>query len=237
MTHSPEELDYLIDRMAINGDRDLTGARSYAAALQEELAKEATVVANQLAFDVRRAFQGELREEIDRPKPYTLQGVQVTKALPGTHTSKIYIASDSEGQGGDRTDYLQRLIEGGTRIPKRRVLAVPSELVQDQYGNLRRNEVKRLMAEAKRMRGRGKKAKQARAEKEYLFANKQGIWLRYANSRKITMLVAFVGQAKYEKVLRSVPEVGKQELQRVYLKRIRGAINGAIKRAKARSGA
>lgn len=190
-----------------------------------------------IAFDTMRDAKFEYAEGIDRPKPWTISGVQVQKADKaegrGNIHAKVFIATDREGRGGDRTYYMKRLIEGGVVTPRRKALAIPSELVQDRYGNLRRGELKRLMNEVKRMRGKGKRAKQARSEREYLIANRAGIFVRYGQSRQLHLLVAFVRKSTYQASLRTMEEIALERIRNTGEKRLAEAARKALRKIRA----
>ncbi len=95
------------------------------------------------AKDVQRLLTAALPRQLDRPTPFTMRAFAVTPATKKTLTSKVYIKPD-------QWKYLKLQVEGGVRKPSKRALILPKSLKLNQYGNMPRAAVKRLLAYKKR---------------------------------------------------------------------------------------
>src|SRR5690606_7438019 len=81
--------------------------------------KAATVQAlNWTAADAAEEVQHEMRKVFDRPTPYTIRGVGVWKAKPGSLVAAIGLKG-AAGKGTPATKYLAPQVYGGERGMKR----------------------------------------------------------------------------------------------------------------------
>lgn len=81
--------------------------------------KEATSKAlNDVAFTVRKGMQDHMQSVFDRPTPYILKSVQVTKATPDSLEATV-APTYMGGKGVDPQKILRAQVEGGSRRDKR----------------------------------------------------------------------------------------------------------------------
>ena len=137
---------------------------------------------NATAFDAQRGLQKALGIYLDRPTKFTINAVRVKKS----EKKKDLIAYVGFAGGGGfkppkmasalPSEYMSRLISGGTRRPKKRAIAVPtSALKLNKHGNIGKTKIKNLLGNSKKYfsgtpKGRG--------------AEVAGIWERLPPNKK-----------------------------------------------------
>ena len=95
---------------------------------------------NDTAADVRAEEEKRIATDLDRPKPFTARGFYVKRASKGARPSAAV------GIRPIQAGYLIWQVEGGTRGPKRKAVTVPVGIVRDNYGNMRRGALAKLLA-------------------------------------------------------------------------------------------
>lgn len=128
-----------------------------------------------------------------------------------------------------RADYMKFQVYGGTRLPKKRALKVPtkhSKRYLDTFGNFKKGAIDEMMQDkSKFFSGSPKGAKKY----------SEGIWERYGRStkrggQKIRMVAAYEKDAQYkplfpfEKIVNSYVFSSKHGFQRKFLKNLADAI-------------
>lgn len=98
----------------------------------------AALAINDTAKDVKDAEETELDKKIDRPTPFTKRFIYLRRASKTRLTAWVGIKDRQAG-------YLFRQIAGGTRFPNGSALLIPVGQRVNQYGNLPRSTVARLM--------------------------------------------------------------------------------------------
>ena len=137
---------------------------------------------NATAFDAQKGLQKALSIYLDRPTKFTINAVRVKKS----EKKKDLIAYVGFAGGGGfkppknagalPSEYMSRLISGGTRRPKKRAIAVPTSAFKtNQYGNIARGKIKTLLGNPRKYfsgtpKGRGSDA--------------AGIWQRMPPNKK-----------------------------------------------------
>lgn len=94
---------------------------------------------NEVLSDVRKNWVKRLRKSLDRPTPFTLRGFAIKRASKRRLTGMVFAKPI-------QNDYLARLEDGGTRIPRRRAIPVPVGQRRNRYGNMPRGAVSRVLA-------------------------------------------------------------------------------------------
>ncbi len=91
------------------------------------------------AQDVQADVTKELPKVFDRPNPFTMRAIAYDPANKSSLTSRVYIRPIQAA-------YLGLEITGGTRRPKKKALVLPTDYPTDQYGNIPRGTIKKLLA-------------------------------------------------------------------------------------------
>ena len=132
----------------------------------ERLAKWARVMAaDQVPFatalaltrtaqDAEKALTAELPRQLDKPTPFTMRAFGVSKATKRALTATIY-AKDAQAK------YLRWQVYGGQRAPARVAQRLPTAIKVNDFGNIPRGEIARLIKLAQE----GKRLTRARAAK------------------------------------------------------------------------
>lgn len=85
---------------------------------------------NQLAYEAQQEVTKTAREQIDKPIGFTLRGFKYRKSSRADMSSAVYIQPI-------QAEYLQYIILGGQRVPKRGHTAIPVNIPLTDYGNIR----------------------------------------------------------------------------------------------------
>ena len=116
---------------------------------------------NSTAFGARKAVQGQMRGDFDRPTRYALRGVVVEKATKRDLRAKVVIHGDKAPRGGLPAAYfLGPQVQGGLRSHKafelqliargmmqRDEVAVPAQRQKlNRYGNVSQGQLNRIMS-------------------------------------------------------------------------------------------
>ena len=172
----------------------------------------------QTAFDVKRTLQNALPRRLDRPTKGIINSVQVDKATKYNVTARVGFA----GLGFDKTLWrespakiMRYHIKGGTRYPNKRAIAVPVKQTTNQFGNLKRNAVKNLLANTtKYFSGTPKGMSNA------------GIYER--QKKKLKMLVAWEPKATYQGGRFPFKGIVKLSVAKNYRKRFERSLQDAL---------
>lgn len=114
----------------------------------------AAVALTRTAKEAAMALNDELPKYLDNPTRFTRQAFTIRAA--NKHTLRaVVLAKDAQAAS------LRYQVAGGVRAPKRKAQRLPSEIKLDQFGNLPRGEITRLIALAKA----GKRLTKARGRK------------------------------------------------------------------------
>lgn len=113
------------------------------------------------ARDAREAVRAELKRSIDRPTPYTINGLKFQSATAQRLEARIWYGNEWQGGKVGQGRYLYPQIEGGPRTLKRfekalqakgampySMLAVPGPGAKlDQYGNVSRGQIVQILSQ------------------------------------------------------------------------------------------
>ena len=147
---------------------------------------------NDTAFDAKAALQREMERSLDRPTPFTKRGVFTARATKAKQESAVGIMPR-------QSEYLKFQIKGGTRRPNRKAIPVPVNTRLNQYGNMPRRAVGRLIARPDTFIATPKAPRTAHLP--------PGIYQRFGASRNgkaarpPKLLVAFERTADYKPIL------------------------------------
>jgi hypothetical protein len=99
-----------------------------------------TTAVNSLAFDLMRAENAHIAKVFKHPRPFTQRATQVEKkARKGDPTAIVSVRAD-------RAKYLQPYEFGGVHKLPGTALLNPKDVDLDQYGQLTKNKIKKLLA-------------------------------------------------------------------------------------------
>ena len=181
-----------------------------------------SVALNQTAFDVRTSLQRLLPRFIDRPTPSIKNSVQVEQSKKQNLVATVGFV----GKGFRRTKWntspaviMGKHITGGTRKPKKRAIAVPVSLKKNQYGNIQRNKVTKLLADKDKYFSGVPKGR-----------TNAGIYERQKKGLK--MLVAWEDKANYQGGRFPFRRIATNTVNKRYKKRFNAALKNALLTAK-----
>lgn len=183
------------------------------------------------AFDLQRNLKDTLPKYVHNPVAYTKAGIQVEKAQKDNLTAKVGFASRSFGRAiGSITqaEYMKRLIEGGIRLPKNKVIPVPYPKNQkpNKAGNIPRGRIEKMLGDKKKFfSGVPKGAKHE--------DKGAGIWKRLGKDgrKQIKLMIAYEEQTEYQK---SYPfqSLALNFVRKHFRKNLDDAIDFALKTAR-----
>lgn len=91
---------------------------------------------------VQRAMPAAMEKGLDRPTEFTKRGTFIVPARKNTLAAIV-------GFKDRQAEYMRYQIEGGVRAPKKKALRLPGEVVLNEYGNLPKGTIARLIQAAK----------------------------------------------------------------------------------------
>lgn len=141
---------------------------------------------NDTAADGKLAAEDAMRDELDRPTPFTQRGLYQGRASKDRLQAVVGFRAI---QGG----YMRKQIEGGVREPEGRALLIPKAIRLNQYGNMARRAVAQAMG-----RGTTFVASRGKGKTGHL---RPGIYRRDGRkgAKKLSLMVAFADRARYGK--------------------------------------
>lgn len=140
---------------SINISTDLDKLTRWARALAADQVPFATALAlTRTAADAATELAREMPQLLDKPTPFTLKAWSIKRADKRTLTATVF-AKDAQAK------YLQWAVYGGDRKPTKVALKLPSAIKVNEFGNIPRAELKRLIELAKE----GKRLTRARAKR------------------------------------------------------------------------
>lgn len=160
-------------------------------------------------YDVVPAIERQIDIVFDRPTPFTRRGVGYRPAYKNRPVARVFI-KDIQAR------YLELEEYGGVRMPRKRALVLPVGQRVNQYGNLPRGSVQRLLARQDTFSG--------------MVNGQGGIWQR---TRKggLKLLVAYEDRATYRPIFK-FHETAKRAAEVAFPKRFGAALARAIATAR-----
>jgi hypothetical protein len=194
------------------------------------------VAINATAFDVRRATQTALKSRLHKPTQYTFKsGLQVEKATSKKNPiAKVGFRSETFGKGSGsipQADYMKRLIEGGTRLPRGKSIPVPvpKNMKPNKSGNIPRGKINRLLGDKDRYfsgvpnGGKGDAGiweRMPRNSKRAKSKNKGG---------KIRMVISYESKTQYQSIF-PFKKIASTIVKRKFKRNFEDGMRFAIKR-------
>lgn len=168
---------------------------------------------NDTAFKVKDELVSQMKQKLDKPTPFTLRAVKIKKSNKRTLTAEIYIDDI-------QADYLKRVYKGGTKMPKKKALVIPTKDIRlNKYGNLTKSKVKNLLSSGNYFEGKVKGKGGERA----------GIFRKYKNGR-IKQVIAWADSKEDKKLLEFdgvVKSVVKENMDDMFRRALKYAISTA----------
>lgn len=161
-------------------------------------------------LDAQPAVERRIELAFDRPTPFTKRGVGIAAARKGTDPVATVFIKDVQAK------YLSLEETGGVRLPKRRALVLPAGQRVNQYGNLPRGVVQRLLGRPDVFSGQVKGV--------------GGIWQRRKGG-KVKLLIRFESEARYQprfQFAKTVEEIARTSFPR----RLDDALASALRTAR-----
>ena len=172
----------------------------------------------QTAKDVRESLKKALPRYLHRPTPKLISSVRSDMATKYNVTARVGFAGLGFGWTQWRespAEIMRYHIKGGTRFPNKRAIAVPVKQTTNQYGNLKRNAIKNLLAnKTKYFSGTPKGMSNA------------GIYQR--QKKKLKMLIAWEPKATYQGGRFPFKGIVKLSVAKNYRKRFERALQDAL---------
>ncbi len=119
---------------------DLTG---WAQRLQRDQMPFATALALTLtAKDAEGELTRAMPQYLDKPTPFSMKAWTTSRATKGSLVARVF-AKDAQAK------YLRWQIDGGERAPTRKALKLPTAIALDQFGNIPKRDLAKLIQLAK----------------------------------------------------------------------------------------
>lgn len=81
----------------------------------------------------------EMQRELDRPTPFTMRAFGTTSATKSRQIATVFIKRD-------QWKYLRYQVKGGDRRPAKRAVVVPEGIRLNQYGNMPKGAIQKLLS-------------------------------------------------------------------------------------------
>jgi hypothetical protein len=163
--------------VTFNVSADISKAVARLRAIPSQVQFATALALTRTAQDVQREVTAQLPIIFDRPIPFTQRAIRIVMASKASLTSSVYIMPIA-------ARYLAAEIAGGIETPMGKMFALPTNYPRDQYGNVPRGAVKRLLQRPDVFSGRVRGI--------------AGIWQRLPGGR-ISLLFLYVPKALHRK--------------------------------------
>ena len=130
--------------------RGIEAVKAHLAGVGKQVAFAASVALNATGKKVADAMPAEIEKAIDKPTPFTKKGVRVLK-----YANKARLET-TVGFMRAQAKYMALQIEGGVRNPGGAGLKLPAAIQLNDFGNIPRGVIGRLIAVARKERGLAK---------------------------------------------------------------------------------
>jgi len=119
---------------------DVSGAVKMLSDVQQKHVPFATSLAiNALAATAVKEMPEQMEKELDKPTPFTRRGYFVLRSSKTNLIAVVHAKTIQE-------QYLKYQADGGERAPKRRAIPIPAQLKPNQFGNIPRGKIAKLLA-------------------------------------------------------------------------------------------
>lgn len=167
---------------------------------------------NDTAAQARLEAMDKMARYIDRPTPWTKKGIIYKRANKRTLFAEVVILDN-------RWKYLKHQVQGGVRHPANRAIAVPVEQKRNQYGNMTRGAVNKLLANPNVFSG--------------VVAGHAGIFKRMGGKRnpRLKMLVRWIPVAEYQARF-PYHSIVRKSVQKTFTRNFSRRLTAAIRTAR-----
>lgn len=212
----------------------------------------ASVALNKTAQDVQAGLVSGM-SVFDRPKPYTLRGVYVTRSTKANLTATIGLKT--RDKGGPVSEYLAANITGGGRVDKRSEILLRNAGILpagkqtrpgpdarlDAYGNMSRGQIVQILSYFRAFgsiatSGRGKsggtkstKINAGKTRTRALFATPSGVYERRRG--QVLGLITFMQPERYQKRY-DFSRIAGDVVQRTFNSNFQSALSNALATAR-----
>lgn len=179
-------------KMKISVKADIKQVTKYLNNIQKKQIPYATSQAlNDTAFHARQEVMDDLEKHLDRPTPWTKRGVRYGRSTKRKLVATVFFLND-------RWDYIKYQVKGGSRTPERKAIPVPVGQRLNQYGNMTKGTITRLLSKPNVFSGEVNGVAGIWERGHY---SRTGKWSTRGKSRStsIRLLVAWVPVAEYQK--------------------------------------
>ena len=121
-------------------------AKAWEAKVKKQTAYATAVAINAAAKAVQQESSQALERELDRPTPFTKDPKRAMFLSYARAPAKMFA---DVGFRDIQSAYLMYQFAGGTRRPKNKALRIPAQIRLNQYGNLPKDTIKKLVAQSK----------------------------------------------------------------------------------------
>jgi hypothetical protein len=91
---------------------------------------------NEVGTDAVNALRSQFAKKLDRPKPDTVKSPILFKAKPRDLSALVFI-KDKWNKGKAPAEYLEPMLEGSTRLPKKNFVVTPRDVTKtNKFGNI-----------------------------------------------------------------------------------------------------
>jgi hypothetical protein len=198
--------------MHLNVSSNIKDAERYLTSIQKkQIPFAAKGALDATAFDVQRAEKKAMQEQIDRPTPFTLSGVRVSKATKQALTAEVFIEKK-------RLSFISKLVHGG----ESESINQPVNQKLNKYGNIPRGRIAKAAQDPRFFFG---------IPKGRTGDDLNGLWERTSKNTKIRQITRFK-RTRVVKRQYHFYEVAQHETLKVFDKHLAQKLAFAFKTAK-----
>jgi hypothetical protein len=135
--------------ITITVEVDSSGAMDMLAGLEKQVKFATAVALTKTALEAKEAMPAAMEKALDKPTPFTKRGIFTRRATPANLEAVVGIMDA-------QANYLRYQIEGGTRLPGAGGLRLPAAINVDEFGNIPKGLIKKLIAIANKEKKLGK---------------------------------------------------------------------------------
>ena len=192
---------------------DINKAARYLGAMQKQIPFAASVALNKTAERVKRVEQATIKTELHNPRPNTVKAIRVQRSNKRRLNAAVFVLPAL-----DR--FIGYQVEGGTRRPDGRAIAVPVNIKLNKYGNIpgrRSGKLNKLLAKNDTFSA--------------TINGVAGIWQRYNKGRRLRLLASYQDKTSYRPRWRFYHHA-RRTAAKVWPLQFRRAIMAAIRTAR-----
>ena len=172
-----------------------------------------SVALNNVGKDVIKGESKEMKKVFDRPKPFT----SGPRAMYMKRSNKRNLVT-TVGLKDIQAEYLKHQIVGGTRRPKRKAIAIPTQRIKlNRYGNMARKKINQMLS-------------QPHLYRSMEINGTAGIWRVYKRAPP-KLMVMWKKAARYKPIF-NFQKTAEKTIKRVYRRRFNIALTKALRTAR-----